>query len=168
MKYKILEILPGQIRVEYEDNSWALVPIPPNASLEDIDDAVSQYDPDFLFKPESVINPDIYIGEERTSAKKEEVVEEPTPQNVGITTTPPLVTPTPSISFGQNNPSNVIMVAEYYASKGDTRVKDALMKNVEKYITQSELDIDKLISDLSYDPEDIFAQAEAELNQNGQ
>ena len=69
MKYKILEILPGQIRVEYEDNSWALVPIPPNASQEDIDNAVSQYDPDFLFKPESVINPDIYIGQERESKK---------------------------------------------------------------------------------------------------
>jgi hypothetical protein len=164
MKYKILDIMPGQIRVEYEDNSWALVPIPPNASLEDIDDAVSQYDPDFLLKPESVINPDIYVGEERTSAKKVVVEPTSTTPNVGITTASPLTSPLPSISFGQNSPINVIVIAEYYSSKGDTRVKDALFQNVEKYISKTEFDVDNLISDLSYDPDDIFAQAEAELN----
>jgi len=42
MNYTILEILPGQIKVEYEDKSWALVPIDAGSSLEDIDDAVSK------------------------------------------------------------------------------------------------------------------------------
>ena len=45
MKYTIKEILPGQIRVEYEDNSWAIVPISANSTMEEIDHAVSQYDP---------------------------------------------------------------------------------------------------------------------------
>ena len=164
MKYKILEIMPGQIRVEYEDNSWALVPIRPNASLEDIDDAVSQYDPDFLTRQEKVINQDIYIGEERTSAKK--IIQSSLPV-VGISTTPSIA-PVPVLSYGQSNPINVVVIAEYYASKGDTRIKDALMKNVEKYISKSELNVDKLLYDISYDPDDIFSQAEAELNQNGQ
>lgn len=164
MKYKILEIMPGQIRVEYEDNSWALVPIRPNASLEDIDDAVSQYDPDFLTRQEKVINQDIYIGEERTSAKK--IIQSSLPV-VGISTTPSIA-PVPILSYGQSNPVNVVVIAEYYASKGDTRIKDALMKNVEKYISKSELNVDKLLYDISYDPDDIFSQAEAELNQNGQ
>lgn len=156
--------MPGQIRVEYEDNSWALVPIRPNASLEDIDDAVSQYDPDFLTRQEKVINQDIYIGEERTSAKK--IIQSSLPV-VGISTTPSIA-PVPVLSYGQSNPINVVVIAEYYASKGDTRIKDALMKNVEKYISKSELNVDKLLYDISYDPDDIFSQAEAELNQNGQ
>lgn len=156
--------MPGQIRVEYEDNSWALVPIRPNASLEDIDDAVSQYDPDFLTRQEKVINQDIYIGEERTSAKK--IIQSSLPV-VGISTTPSIA-PVPILSYGQSNPVNVVVIAEYYASKGDTRIKDALMKNVEKYISKSELNVDKLLYDISYDPDDIFSQAEAELNQNGQ
>lgn len=155
--------MPGQIRVEYEDNSWALVPIRPNASLEDIDDAVSQYDPDFLTRQEKVINQDIYIGEERTSAKK--IIQSSLPV-VGISTTPSIA-PVPILSYGQSNPVNVVVIAEYYASKGDTRIKDALMKNVEKYISKSELNVDKLLYDISYDPDDIFSQAEAELNQNG-
>ena len=47
MKYKILEVHPGQIKVQFEDNSLALVGIGPEFTAEDIDDAVSNYDADF-------------------------------------------------------------------------------------------------------------------------
>ena len=162
MKYTILEILPGQIRVEFEDNSWAIVPVKPNATLDEIDDAVSQYDPDFLLKPESIINPDIYIGEERSSIKK---VTTPISSNIGIgSTVPSSVSHIPSVPLAPNNHINTAIIAEYYASQGDNRIKDALMQNVEKYISETKLNADKLISDLSYNPDDIFAQAEAELN----
>ena len=72
MNYTILEISAGRITVEFENNSKAKVPIPPNASLEDIDDAVSHYDPDFLVSSDSIINPDISVGQQRTSVRKEE------------------------------------------------------------------------------------------------
>jgi hypothetical protein len=79
MKYTIKEILPGQIRVEYEDNSWAIVPIPPNSTMEEIDHAVSQYDPDFLPSVAELINSNISIGLERISTPKieESKVESP-------------------------------------------------------------------------------------------
>ena len=92
MKYTILEISPGNIKVRYEDNSWANVPIAPNASLEDIDDAVSQYDPDFLRPAESVVNSEISVGEERTSTKK------PTQESSSGSFTPSM----PLISFGMH------------------------------------------------------------------
>lgn len=78
MKYTIKEILPGQIRVEYEDNSWAIVPIPANSTMEEIDHAVSQYDPDFLPSVAELINSNIAIGLERTSIQKIEQQTEPT------------------------------------------------------------------------------------------
>ena len=46
MKYTIKEILPGQIRVEYEDNSWAIVPIPANPI---VDSTVIAEDPTEIF-----------------------------------------------------------------------------------------------------------------------
>ena len=68
MNYTIQEVLPGQIRVEFEDGSWAMVPIHPQATAEEVDNAVSKYDKDFLPDPDSLKNPNIAAGESRTSA----------------------------------------------------------------------------------------------------
>ena len=51
MRYTIKEVMPTQILVEFEDKSKAIVYVGPEASPEDIDDAVSYYDPDFLPDP---------------------------------------------------------------------------------------------------------------------
>lgn len=69
MRYTIKEILPGQIRVEFEDGSWAIVPVHPDATAEEVDDSVSKYDKDFLPDPESVKNKNISVGEERVSVQ---------------------------------------------------------------------------------------------------
>jgi hypothetical protein len=153
MKYTILDIMPGQIRVKYEDDSWAIVPIPPNASLEDIDDAVSQYDPDFLLKPESAINPSIYIGEERSSSKKVEIVTENSSSEF---------IPSENIQL-RSFSADTLAIANYYSERGDNRLKDALTSNIEKKISQPNFSLDNLIFNLQ-DSEDIMAQAEAELN----
>ena len=147
MKYTILEIMPAQIRVEYEDNSWAIVPIRPNDTVEDIDNAVANYDKDFLPKPETLINTNISVGDERTSTKKEVV------ENINFEPT-----------LEPSNPVDVKSIAEYYASRGDTRLADILTSKVEDYVSQSTFSLDELISDLSYDQNEIFTQAEAELN----
>lgn len=149
MKYTIKEIMPAQIRVEYEDGSWAIVPIQPNDTVEDIDDAVSNYDKDFLPKPETLINTNISVGDKRSSVKKQIVA------NINVDPTP---APAPT------NPIDIKSIAEYYASKGDTRLADILTSKVENYVSQPNFSLDELISQLSYDPDEIFAQAEAELN----
>lgn len=151
MKYNIKEILPGHIRVEYEDNSWDIVPIRPDATVEDIDNAVANYDKDFLPNPESLINTNISVGDERTSVKKQIV------ENINGE---PIPTPAPA----PTNPIDSKSIAEYYASKGDTRLADILTSKVENYVSQPNFSLDELISQLSYDPDEIFAQAEAELN----
>lgn len=189
MKYTILEILPGQLKVEYEDNSWALVPVEPNATLEDIDHAVSQYDPDFLRPAESVINPEIRIGEQRFSSRKVknsqqeiEANEEDLPLEIQkireeLATQIPDPSPVttnfnpvmPSIRFGRYQSGDIMAIAEYYAINGDTRLKDKIMEITGNYIAQYSLNIDDIITtlDYTYDPlDDIVAQAEAELNQN--
>ena len=165
MNYTILEISAGQITVEFENNSKAKVPIPPNASLEDIDDAVSHYDPDFLVSSDSIINPDIIVGQQRTSVRKEEE----TTTTVGITTTTfsPLM---PSVPTGRYLSGDIMLLAEYYAVNGDSRLKDAVMGNVSQYITEHSLNIDDILSNISYtyDPnDDILAQAESELSGDG-
>jgi hypothetical protein len=162
MKYTILEILPGQIRVEFEDNSWAIVPILPNASLEDIDDAVSQYDPDFLLKPESIINPDISIGDQRESKKVDNI------QPVENQSTPQSNTQDNSSLLSIISPINLAL-SEYFHRHGDSRVRDLLDTKISEYISSSQISADLLITKISnmsemYTPEDIMAQAEAELN----
>ena len=156
MKYTILEISPGNIKVRYEDNSWANVPIAPNASLEDIDDAVSKYDPDFLRPAESVINQEISVGEERTSTKK------PTQEGSSKSFTPSM----PLISFGMHIGGDVMAMAEYYSSQGDNTLKEYVMSRVAGYVTENNLTVDKIISNIQYydSDDDIVAQAESELS----
>jgi len=193
MHYTILEILPGQIKVEYEDKSWAIVPVPPNASLEDIDHEVSKYDPDYLRPAESVVNQELSVGQQRHSVRKDQqeggVVVEANPIDLPLeiqkireglaSQIPDPSTATnfnpvmPSIGFGRYQSGDIVAIAEYYAINGDTRLKDKIMEITGKYVEKYELSIDAIIEslDYNYDPLDdidsIVAQAESELNQDG-
>lgn len=170
MKYTILEILPGQIRVEFEDNSWAIVPIIPNATLDQIDNAVSQFDPDFLLKPESIINPDISIGDQRESKKID------TDQPI-VNTNQPIV----DQSIKKNNTPDytlfsrilsplTIVLSEYFYRNGDSRLRDLLDSKISELISSSQISADSLITIINENynafnsAEDIMAQAEAELS----
>jgi len=191
MKYTIQEVLPGQIRVEFEDESWAMVPIHPQATAEEIDNAVSKYDKDFLPDPETLKNPNITVGEQRTSATISAVnAYEQAKVSIGSTTTlvidgsseikidampqapsDPAITQTftPTIvpnkvDFGLAHAVDVLAVVQYYAERGDTRLKDALYLKVEKFINDPRYSFDELINNLLFDADDIVAQAEAELN----
>jgi hypothetical protein len=160
MKYTIQEILPGQIRVEFEDNSWAIVPIPANSSLEEIDNVVSQYDPDFIPSIAELINPNIFVGLERTSVR---------PQ-------PPTLTPEVSEPKGYyqsiiedftNMSLQDYLLGEYFAGLGDTRIKEILSEKIEKFVELKNLSIENMILSLTTSDDDILRQAEEELN-NGQ
>jgi hypothetical protein len=152
MKYTIQEILPGQIRVEYENNSWAIVPIPANSTMEEIDHAVSQYDPDFLPSVASSINPNIAVGLSRTSTQKEEK---------------PQVEPTPPIPQYEVDFNNIIfkhiLIADYFSNVGDNRLKEAINQKVKRYADETEINIDSMLLQFISD-DDIMKQAEEELN----
>jgi len=194
MQYTIQEVLPGQIRVEFEDESWAMVPIHPQATAEEIDNAVSRYDKDFLPDPETLRNPNITVGEQRTSAVISAVnayeqakvgagstetvlidgsseiriannpgASAPEDPNVTQTFTPTIVPN--KVDFGLAHAVDVLAVVQYYAERGDTRLKDALYLKVEKFINDSRYSFDELINNLLFDADDIVEQAEAELNE---
>jgi len=192
MNYKILDVLPGQIKVEYEDQSWAMVPIHPQATAEEIDNAVSKYDKDFLPDPETLKNSNVSVGEVRTSATLSAVnAYEQAKVSAGSTTilidgsseiriannpgstapSDPAVTQTftPTIvpnkvEYGLAHAVDVLAAAQYYAERGDTRLKDALYIKVEKFINDPRFSFDELINNLLFDADDIVEQAEAELN----
>ena len=192
MKYTIQEVLPGQIRVEFEDESWAMVPIHPKATADEVDNAVSKYDKDFLPDPETLKNPNITAGEQRTSATISAVnAYEQAKVSIGSSTTTLVVdgsneikidampqapsdsavtqTFTPTIipnkvDFGLSHAVDVLAAAQYYAENGDTRLKDAIYLKVEKFINDPRYSFDELINNLLFDAEDIVAQAEEELN----
>ncbi len=154
MKYEIKEVLPAQLKVEFEDGSWALVPIHPEATLEEIDHAVSQYDPDFLPDPQTLINPNVSVGEQRESKTLETIPSEnfvPVEYN-------DLQTVVSAI-----NPINLTL-SNYFESQGYTRIKEALETKVVEYLEKTNLTVEKVLEDINLNPEDIMAQAEAELN----
>lgn len=163
MKYTILEILPGQIRVEFEDNSWAIVPIVPNATLDQIDNAVSKYDPDFLLKPESIINPDISIGDQRES-KKIDTNQPIVDQSIKKNNTPDYTL------FSRILSPLTIVLSEYFYRNGDSRLRDLLDSKISEFISSSQISADSLITSINENynafnsAEDIMAQAEAELS----
>ena len=159
MKYTIQEIFPGQIRVEFEDNSWAIVPIPANSSLEEIDNVVSQYDPDFIPSIAELINPNISVGLERTSVQKVET---------SPTSTLPILNPNQSIieDFSKISLQDYL-IAEYFVGLGDNRLKEVLTERIKKIVELPDFSVEDVISNLTTSDDDILRQAEEELN-NGQ
>lgn len=158
MKYEIKEVLPAQLKVEFEDGSWALVPISPEATLEEIDHAVSQYDPDFLPDPQTLINPNVSVGEQRESKTLETTQEISQTENFIPVEYNDLQTVVSAI-----NPINLTL-SNYFESQGDTRIKEALETKVVEYLEKTNLTVEKVLEDINLNPEDIMAQAEAELN----
>jgi hypothetical protein len=148
MKYTILEIMPGQLRVEYEDKSWAYIPVPPNASLEDIDDAASRFDSEFLPKPEDITPSNVAIGEIRESKRIEDISSQPSRTN--------------SVDIFSNLN---ILLSKHFSQNGDNRLEVLLNDKIAEYVQNYNVTPDKIIDDIMYDPEDIMAQAEEELNQ---
>lgn len=167
MKYTIQEVLPAQIKVEFEDGSWALVPVSPDATKEQIDTAVSQYDPDFLPKPEDLINNNAIVGEIRTSVFSNNLEVQNNlnqPQNNGLNHSER--TPFSDLHSSNLSIAEYYVLGEYFSKKGDDRLKNILIENVEKFVSRPEFSINELIGEITSDVDDIMRQAELEL-ENG-
>lgn len=165
MKYTIKEVMPAQILVEFEDETIAFVPISPEATSEQIDHAVAQYDPDYLPNPQDLINQSISVGEERESKKVgSATINSPitnnTTQVINSSKSSDLEYVNLMNSF---NPINLVL-ANYYANQGDTRIKDALNSKVSEYLNMFSLSAETILNNINLSSEDIVAQAESELN----
>ena len=113
MIYTITAVLPAQITVIYSDGSVANVPIDADFTQAEIDDAVSQYDPEFLPDPATLINPLVSVGQ--TSAS------DPLPVGVGSTAEVE--------GFIDQDPlsGTITYLADYFTRvQGNTTVRDAL------------------------------------------
>lgn len=167
MKYEIKEVLPAQIQVEFEDGSWALVPIKPDSSPEEIDHAVSQYDSDFLADPQTLINPNISVGQQRESKKLEENQSSSSIEAIQQSSETENFVPTEyndlQLILNTINPIN-ISLSNYFDEQGDSRIKEAIQSKVVEYLDKTNLTVEKIIDDIIINPEDIMMQAEAELN----
>ena len=160
MKYTIKDIMPTQIAVKFEDGSKAVLYVSPEASPEDIDDAVSYYDPDFRPDPETLINKNISVGEERVSTRKEEqkLVEEPPDVEL-----PPMEI---SLDGGQPKPKfsrELIiinyMMAEYFSKKyNDNTLKLELEKKIEEYIVSNNITSEQAVNSLLFEDDDFIVK----------
>lgn len=172
MKYTIDEILVNQIKVTYEDDSWALIPVHENMTADEIDDAVSKYDPDNLPK---IVNQNISVGEERETKilEAEKLVNFENIQTFNENNLPMIQQQQEDylnfFSFDLETKKNKLtpmeyyIIAQYFAENGDTRLKDAIMKNMQKFVSSSNFSLDELISHVTYDPNEILRLAMEEL-----
>jgi len=174
MKYTILDTFPGMVKVKFEDGSWAKVPIDQNYSLEDIDDAVSCYDPDFRVDSNSTTNPNVSVGMERTSKKK--VVEEVSEaQDSAESNEEQVNSSQPEDVYGTiylptSNTYQFLtlyLLANYFKDKNsDDRLMVEIENKLGEFISTSNITVDGCIDILSLDGNDdaIMQLAEEELN----
>jgi len=168
MNYTIKEIMPAQIRVQFEDKSVAIVPIGPDYTPEDIDDAVSFYDKNFLPDPKTLINKNISIGEKRVSTRKPIRLSKYTPDIPDVEL--PVISnemygglPTPKFTKDQIIISYAM--ADYFIKNhNDDRLKVALDKKIEEYIVENNITSEMALESLMFEDDDLIVNlAEQEL-----
>jgi hypothetical protein len=148
MKYTVLEVLPGKLKVRYSDNSWAYVPVPPNATLEKIDEAVANFDPEFFPSVEDTIPVGLAVGDVRESKKVDDNL-------------PQVELSDPDEIFSGLN----VALSRYFSQNGDNRLENYLNERLITLINDRYITADQILENLMYDPEEIVAQAQLELDQ---
>jgi len=160
--------LPAQIEVEFENQQRAMVFINPDATPEEIDDAVSRYDSDFQPDPETLINKNISVGEERVSKQKieevEEVVEEDEEEFVPFHKRS-LYGGLPLPSFHKDQIIISYVMADYFIKHhNDDTLKKALDEKMEDYITSNDITVERALESLLFEDDNLIVDlAEQEL-----
>lgn len=114
MYYTIETIQVGQIRVRFEDGSWALVPIKSDWPVEAIDHAVAAYDPENL---PTGLNPNIEVGNVRVAKR------------IPLDTPEPIEFHEPAPTYSLDNVrAGYLPLALYYEAQGNTVLKDWLFE----------------------------------------
>ena len=105
--------------VQFADLTEALVGIASTASVAEIDHYVSEYDPDFLPDPASMMNPHISVGETRTST--------------------PIAVTLPSFPDPNDFTPEEIMMADLVSRNGDNSLRDIFDAHVTAFYPNSDL-----------------------------
>jgi len=179
MKYTIKEVMPSQIKVEFENKSKAIVYVSPDASPEDVDDAVSYFDPDYFPDPETLINKNVFVGEERISTRKEntpsEIVEyDKHPEEIPDVDLTPIKTELygglPLPTFHKDQIIISCVMSDYYIKHhNDYRLKEMLDEKIEEYIITNNITVEKAIESLLFSNDDLIVHlAEKELENEQQ
>ena len=168
MKYTITKFLPAQIEVKFENDRKALVFVQPDASPEDIDDAVSRYDPDFQPDPETLINRNVSVGEERVSKQKvEEVVEveEQEEEEFVPFYKRELYGGLPLPAFHKDQIIISYVMADYFIKhQNNDTLKKALDEKMEEYITSNNITVERALESLMFEDDNLIVDlAEQEL-----
>lgn len=122
MDYIIREVMVGQILVEFSSGDQAVIGISPTDTPEDIDHLVSFFDPEFLPEPETQINTNVRVGEERSSSRRP-----PAPQTPPG---PPERPNLPPLGYTPLSDPLLFYMASHYASQGDNTLMDKLHESV--------------------------------------
>jgi len=168
MKYTIKNILPAQIEVEFENQQRAMVFVNPDATPEEIDDAVSRYDSDFQPDPETLINKNVSVGEERVSKQKieevEEVVEEEEEEFIPFKRGE-LYGGLPLPTFHKDQIIISYVMADYFIKhQNDDTLKKALDEKMEEYITSNNITVERALESLMFEDDNLIVDlAEQEL-----
>ena len=168
MKYTIKNILPAQIEVEFENQKRAMVFVNPDATPEEIDDAVSRYDSDFQPDPETLINKNVSVGEERVSKQKieevEEVVEEEEEEFIAFKRGE-LYGGLPLPTFHKDQIIISYVMADYFIKhQNNDTLKKALDEKMEEYITSNNITVERALESLMFEDDNLIVDlAEQEL-----
>ena len=168
MKYTIKNILPAQIEVEFENQQRAMVFVNPDATPEEIDDAVSRYDLDFQPDPETLINKNVSVGEERVSKQKieevEEVVEEEQEEFIPFKRGE-LYGGLPLPTFHKDQIIISYVMADYFIKhQNNDTLKKALDEKMEEYITSNNITVERALESLMFEDDNMIVDlAEQEL-----
>jgi hypothetical protein len=149
MEYTVKRVMPGQIEVEFSDGSWAAVPVQSNFSLDQIDEEVAKYDPEFFTAasvPLNAVNPLIEAGSKRVSRLADISAPDQSETNI----------------LGKITAS-ILLVALYLAENGDPTLRDAIYSQVKPVVEGSDFDLGAILSYVSVEDDDIFNQALEEL-----
>ena len=173
MQYTILDIRPNEIVVRFTDDTVAVVGIGSTTSGVEIDALVGVFDSDFYPPVNQIVNPNIQVGDQRTS----------TSDLVGVVEEGNILQPLP-VSDIENEPYGnqfILYSALYYESLGITTIRDALTNYfIGKFGVPVVQDVLDSIQDLAdqqnapdpasaelieagLDPESIFSTAMEEL-----
>ena len=139
MDYIIQQVMVGQILVRFDDGSRAMVPIQPTDTPEEIDHAVSFYDPDFAEDNQEEVNPFVSIGERRFSNRLddengEEVSDPNLPKEEDVENDPVK----DAVRLIPLDDAMMLYYAQKYSAQGDDRISNALDNLMDTYYVDIE------------------------------
>lgn len=174
MKYTIRKFHPGQLEVEYEDGSWAMVPVNAGMTPEEVDIEVAKYDPEFLVHLSTFEAIGLNTGEVRISHYQERPkinvdLKQPhefTPEDLEPVDAS-LYGGLPVPAFHRDQAMMALFMADYFEKEqNSTALRDALYERIRDYIIRHKISEERAIESLYFDENDAIYRLALEQLEN--